>query len=349
MKLKLSLIIPVFNEQENIRNLLKSIIENSSDDYDIEIIVIDDGSTDNTKKIVLEFGNLIKYIFINKSGVAKARNIGIKNATGSLLFFFDGDVTLKSDTLKKFVKYFESNADLNILQGLWEKYYPTKTNFITKHLLLKLNHNFEELYKKETKHFNFNGIKVSELLTGCLCIRKKVIENIKFDENYKHAGGEEFELGLRIVKFFDIYYTPNIKIFHKFENIFVTYKRILFRTINYSLIIFNYRKKFKSSKNIANQTSVPNRDIRNMFIGSLILPLIPLCFWFSNWIYLICIFFLLYYFNNFKLLTYINKNMGFIDMIKSFFVELGVTYVKLCGIAFGLIIFYFLNKDEYKI
>ena len=37
MKLKLSLIIPVFNEQENIRNLLNSIIENSSDDYDIEI------------------------------------------------------------------------------------------------------------------------------------------------------------------------------------------------------------------------------------------------------------------------------------------------------------------------
>ena len=86
-------------------DLLNSIIENSSDDYDIEIIVIDDGSTDNTKKIVLEFGNLIKYIFINKSGVAKDRNIGIKNATGSLLFFFDGDVTLKNDTLKKFVKY----------------------------------------------------------------------------------------------------------------------------------------------------------------------------------------------------------------------------------------------------
>ena len=235
--MKTSIIIPVHNEEKNILNLLNSIFKNNSNNF--EVIVVDDGSTDKTSKILKNFKKKVKYIHIKKSGVAKARNIGIKNASGSLILFFDGDVILKKNTIKKFIKYFKENKKLNVLQGIWEKKYIHKTNFITNHLLLKLNFNLDDKSKKEKKYFNFRGIKVSELLTGCLGIRKKIFKKIKFNEGYKRAGGEEFEMGSRIFQECDIFYTPKIKVFHQFENIFETLKRIFFRTINYAIFNFN--------------------------------------------------------------------------------------------------------------
>ena len=155
---------------------------------------------------------------------------------------------------------------MNILQGNWKKTYPKKTNFITKHLLLKINHNIEERFKNEKKYFNFKGIKVSDLSTGCLALRKNVLKNIKFNENYKHAGGEEFDMGSRLIDKYEIFYSPKIRVFHKFENIFITLKRIFFRSINYSMLIFNYRKKKKHNLIKSNETVVPRRDIINSVI-----------------------------------------------------------------------------------
>ena len=173
--MKISIIIPVFNEQENIEKLLNSIKKNKIKNK--EIIIVDDGSTDDTPKILKKFGNFIKYVHIKKSGVARARNVGIRHSSGALILFFDGDVILKKNTLKDFIKCFKENKKLNILQGHWNMTYPKKTNFITQHLLLKVNHNIEEKFNNEKKYFNFKGIKVSDLSTGCLALRRKVLKN----------------------------------------------------------------------------------------------------------------------------------------------------------------------------
>ena len=134
--MKISIIIPVFNEEENIEKLLNSIKKNKIKNK--EIIIVDDGSTDNTREILKKFGSFVKCVHIKKSGVARARNVGIRYSRGSLIFFFDGDVILKNNTLKSFIKCFKENKKLNILQGHWNKTYPSETNFITKHILLKI-------------------------------------------------------------------------------------------------------------------------------------------------------------------------------------------------------------------
>jgi len=345
--LKTSIIIPVHNEEKNILNLLNSIFKNNPNN--IEVIVVDDGSTDETSKILKNFKKRFKYIYIKKSGVAKARNIGIKSSSGSLILFFDGDVVLKKDTVKKFIKYFKENKKLNVLQGIWEKKYLHKTNFITKHLLLKLNFNLEDKSKKEKKHFNFKGIKVSELLTGCLGIRKKILKKIKFNEGYKKAGGEEFEMGSRIFQEYDIFYTSKIKVFHQFENIFETLKRIFFRTINYAIFNFNLSTQKRKIFNRFNETSVPQRDIKNLFIVTTLFFFLLASIFKGEFFILFLIGCIIFFINNIKLLLYIKKNLDFLSMIKSYFIELIIIFIKTISIIVSFILVYILRQNKLKI
>ena len=344
--MKISIIIPVHNEQENIEELINSIRKNNIKNK--EIIVVDDGSEDNTQEILKKFKKTIKYIHIQKSGVAKAPNVGIKNSKGSLILFFDGDVVLKKNTLKIFINSFKKNKNLNILQGHWNKTYHKKTNFITKHILLKIYQNFEEKFKNEKKYFNFKGIKASDLSTGCLALRKKVLKKIKFNENYKHAGGEEFEMASRLIEKFDIFYHPKIKVFHKFENIFVTLKRIFFRSINYAVLIFNQKGDKKRNLIKSHEVVVPKRDTTNVsivlfFLFSILLILIDIRFSLLTFLSLI-----IFLFNNLKLLRYIRKNLGFIAIIKSYFLQLAIILANTFGVIIALAMVYLLKYRNYK-
>ena len=79
-----SVIIPLFNKENEIKSTLESVLSQTFQDF--EVIVIDDGSTDNGKKIVEDFNNSkIKLISTRNNGVSKARNIGIEEAKGDLI------------------------------------------------------------------------------------------------------------------------------------------------------------------------------------------------------------------------------------------------------------------------
>ena len=76
-----SIIIPVYNGEDYIYLAIESALRQTY--KNIEIIVINDGSTDNTEKICKKYGNLIKYIKKENGGVSTALNLGIKNMKGS--------------------------------------------------------------------------------------------------------------------------------------------------------------------------------------------------------------------------------------------------------------------------
>ena len=124
--MKISIVIPIYNESENILKLLNSIFDQKV--KKMEVILIDDGSTDQTKKIIKPYLKKVKYFKIKNSGVARARNIGIKKSNGSIIIFFDGDVILKKNSLNNFIKYFKENKNVNILQGTWHKEFLEKTS-----------------------------------------------------------------------------------------------------------------------------------------------------------------------------------------------------------------------------
>lgn len=111
---KVSIIIPVYNSEKYIEKTLESVLGQIYEN--IEVIVIDDGSTDNSGELVEKIAgtdNRIKYFKIKNGGPGNARNTGILKATGKYIGFCDGDDIIKPEMYQKLVSYLE-NADADI-------------------------------------------------------------------------------------------------------------------------------------------------------------------------------------------------------------------------------------------
>ena len=115
---KISVVIPVFNGEDTIQETISSILLQNY--ANIEILVINDGSTDNTKEITLQ--NQVKYIEHSVNmGPSAARNTGIQNATGDYIYFIDADDTIEKNIFTTFANYLDNNPEVDIVEGLLRK------------------------------------------------------------------------------------------------------------------------------------------------------------------------------------------------------------------------------------
>lgn len=106
--MRISIVIPTYNEESVIKNCLNSLFKQSLND--IEIIIVDDGSTDKTLEQIKELDNKsIKVLTQNHKGPGSARNLGAKNAKGEILVFIDSDMEFEKDFLKKLVESIGKN------------------------------------------------------------------------------------------------------------------------------------------------------------------------------------------------------------------------------------------------
>jgi len=86
---KISVIIPTYNRQEFLVRAIESVLGQTCADF--ELIVVDDGSTDDTPRCVAGYGGQVRYVYQENRGPAAARNTGIRAAEGELLAFLDSD------------------------------------------------------------------------------------------------------------------------------------------------------------------------------------------------------------------------------------------------------------------
>jgi len=108
---EVSVIIPTYNRALTLYNTIDSVLKQKECTF--EIIIIDDNSSDNTKEIINKMNNdIIIYFCLEKNmGPQFARNYGAQKAKSELLIFLDSDDILFPESLKKRLKYFESNPD----------------------------------------------------------------------------------------------------------------------------------------------------------------------------------------------------------------------------------------------
>lgn len=111
-----SAVIPVHNGQKYIRESIDSCLNQTY--KNIEIIVVDDESTDNTLDILREYGNKIKIIPVKKqNGLGNVINIGIKESKGKYIARLDADDIMYPTRLEKQVQYLENNSDCVVVGG----------------------------------------------------------------------------------------------------------------------------------------------------------------------------------------------------------------------------------------
>jgi glycosyltransferase involved in cell wall biosynthesis len=110
----LSIIIPVYNEEKTIIGVLEKIKNNSSNLFEYEVVVIDDGSTDQSRKLLENKKHLFDKLLINETNKGKGFSVkkGILNASGTHIIFQDADFEYDPIDFKKFEKVFvDLNAD----------------------------------------------------------------------------------------------------------------------------------------------------------------------------------------------------------------------------------------------
>jgi len=114
IELSISVIVPVYNAEEYIHDCLESLEKQTI--IPLEIIAVDNGSTDNTCSIIREYDQ-IRLIIEERSGVSWARNKGAKLANGKILAFLDADCTAHEDWLENAYNIFSENNQIDGIQG----------------------------------------------------------------------------------------------------------------------------------------------------------------------------------------------------------------------------------------
>lgn len=125
---KISVIVPIYNAQKYLEKCLKSLEIQTFRDY--EVVLVNDGSKDESEKIIQKFLKNKKFIYFKKEngGVSSARNFGIEHATGDYITFVDADDTVTNDYLELLYNTCkEKKVDISI--GAFERNYKEKTTF----------------------------------------------------------------------------------------------------------------------------------------------------------------------------------------------------------------------------
>lgn len=178
-KIKISIIIAVFNAESTIGNLLNSILEETNVSF--EVIVVNDGSTDNTKNIILSFcDERIKYYEQSNKGVYFARNLALQNHEGEWVMFLDADDSIKYNFLTNRLAFV---TNLNVDVAIFNAYRNNTKNDIKKSI-----HSNQSYNKKITGHQWINDCVKKREWPHYLWLQVVRSDYIKENEIKFHAG-----------------------------------------------------------------------------------------------------------------------------------------------------------------
>jgi glycosyltransferase involved in cell wall biosynthesis len=175
---RISIVIPVFNRKEQLKCLLRSIYDSNYKDF--EVIVVDDGSTENLSTIKYDFPD-IKYIKQNNSGPGIARNNGVKKAKGRIIAFTDSDCLVSKDWLKSISKSFKD--DVGIVGG---RTIENKTKDLLRYLYMPKG----DVECKREVYCSTNN----------MAVLKKAFDDVGGFDRYFNFAAEDVDFCLRVQK-----------------------------------------------------------------------------------------------------------------------------------------------------
>ena len=181
---KISVIVPIYNVGKYLEETIKSVVNQSIGFYNIQLILVNDGSTDNSEEICLKYKekypNSILYIKKENGGVSVARNTALKAATGKYILFLDGDDIISKKACKLAYKFFEKNYNKIDMISL------TLVNMSTG----KKAGKYRNVFTKKKDIYNIDN-DFLVIQSGINAMIKNGL-NIYFDTNLKFGEDEKF-------------------------------------------------------------------------------------------------------------------------------------------------------------
>lgn len=189
--MRISVVIPLYNKERYVMRTLESVFAQTY--QPLEIIVVDDGSTDGGPRVVQSLVDpRIRLIRQANAGAAEARNTGIREVHGDWIAFLDADDVWKSDNLESHVELLCRNPDVQWSAGLYDRRYPDG-RLIKRMLPDKLSIMIEDGLVQNVLPFFCQTF----LCTITIVVRKEVFEDIGyFDGNLRTA--EDLDMWLRL-------------------------------------------------------------------------------------------------------------------------------------------------------
>ncbi|ASJ20170.1 hypothetical protein BHAMNSH16_00275 [Brachyspira hampsonii] len=196
----ISIIIPVYNGENYIKDAINSALNQTY--RNIEVIVVDDGSKDNTANIINDFSNKVTYIYKENGGVASALNCAIKAAKGDYISWLSHDDIYYPNKIEEEVNELKNIDDKTVIYSGFE-FVNEKLELITA---------FENSSKTEYRRLNnnFYSILLSDIGGCTLLIPKDVFSNVGFfDENLSCV--QDYDFWFRMFKYgYKVKYIPKV-------------------------------------------------------------------------------------------------------------------------------------------
>jgi cellulose synthase/poly-beta-1,6-N-acetylglucosamine synthase-like glycosyltransferase len=202
----ISAIVPVFNAEKTINSCLTSLL-NQDFNGKYEIILVDDGSADNTLQIIKGFlkkyKKKIRLMRQAHKGPATARNLGIKYARGDIILFTDSDCIVEKNWITQMIAPLKKEE----ISGVQGAYKTKQKEIIAKFCQLEIEERYEKM--KKSQYIDFIG-------TYSAAYRKKIFQKIGgFNEEYKIASGEDMDFSFKAAKAgYKLVFNPDAVVYH---------------------------------------------------------------------------------------------------------------------------------------
>lgn len=227
----ISIVIAAYNSGDSIGKTIDSVLNQTSDDW--ELVIVDDGSTDNTRNVISSYEDeRLKYFYQANQGVTAARNFGVSKTSKDYLIFLDADDEFFKNTIEDFIQILKNNENVGIACG-------------------KYIHSPNIEAKPRNKGELFQNYIVNNLV-GSYIVSKELFNSIGgYDEKLTYS--ENWELFIRLTKHCK---TKNLKVV---TGDFLTFKYNYEdsddkNTLRTTKIIDTYTYLFKKYKNLPNQS-----------------------------------------------------------------------------------------------
>jgi len=185
-----SVVIPTYNRGWILREAIDSVLDQTMEDF--ELIVVDDGSTDDTQDILEEYGDAVRTIHQGNGGVSAARNRGIASAEGTYIAFLDSDDLWMPEKLRTQLEFFQSHPKALICQ--------TEEMWIRRGVRV----NPKKRHKKPSGMIFEPSLELCLVSPSAVMVHRKLFDLVGlFDEDFRIC--EDYDMWLRIGYRYPIY------------------------------------------------------------------------------------------------------------------------------------------------